>query len=48
MFYKIYIIHIYVYNSFSTTLDRGLIKNNKNRDRVIGKQNNEIGALNMK
>ena len=49
-----YIIHIYiyVYESFSTTLDKGLRKNNNNnkkRDGEIGKHKlNEMGALNMK
>ena len=49
---NIYIIHyIYVYKSFSTTLDKGLRKNknNKKRDGEIGKHTlNEMEALNMK
>ena len=43
-------IYIYVYKSFSTTLDKGLRNNIKNRrDREIGKHKlNEMGTLNMK
>ena len=41
---------MYVYKSFSTTLDKVLRKNNnKKRDGEIGKHKlNEMGALNMK
>ena len=48
--YILYIyIHIYVYKSFSTILDKGLRKNNnKKRDREIRKHKlNEMGALTM-
>ena len=48
--YILYIyIHIYVYKSFSTTLDKGLRKNNnKKRDRETRKHKlNEMGALTM-
>ena len=52
MFSKIYILYItiYVYKSFSTTLDKGLSKNiKKKRDGEIGEHKlNEMGALNMK
>ena len=55
MFSKIYILYItiYVYKSFSTTLDKGLRKNIKKkkirRDGEIGEHKlNEMGALNMK
>jgi len=51
MFSKIYILYIiiYVYKSFSTTLDKGLSKNIKKRDGEIGEYKlNEMGALNMK
>jgi len=48
-----YIIHIYiyVYESFSTTLDKGLRKNikRKRRDGEIREHKlNEMGALNIK
>ena len=52
MFSKIYIIHsiyihVWVYKSFSTTLNKDLRKNNK--DGEIGKYKlNEIRALNIK
>ena len=39
-------VYIFVYKSFSTTLDKGLRKNIK-KDGEIGKLN-EMGALNMK
>ena len=44
------IIFIYVYESFSTILDKGLKKNIKKRkDGEIGEYKlNEMGALNMK
>ena len=48
--YILYIyIHIYVYKSFSTILDKGLRKNNnKKRDRETRKHKlNEMGALTM-
>ena len=53
MFSKIYILYIiiYVYKSFSTTLDKGLSKNIKKkiRDGEIREHKlNEMGALNMK
>ena len=54
MFSKIYILYIiiYVYKSFSTTLDKGLskkIKKKKRRDGEIREHKlNEMGALNMK
>ena len=43
-------LYIYVYKSFSTTLDKGLRKNIKNkRDGEIGKHKlNEMETLNMK
>ena len=47
-----HIICIYVYKSFSTTLDKGLrktIKKKKNRVGETGKHKlNEMGVLNMK
>ena len=48
MFSKIIIqsVYIFVYKSFSTTLDKGLKKNIK-KDGEIGKLN-EMGAPNMK
>ena len=48
--YIIYILHIYVYKSFFTFLDKGLRKNiKKRRDGKIEKHElNEMGALNMK
>ena len=39
-------VYVCVYKSFSTTLDKGLRKNNKKRDQEIGKHKlNEMGAL---
>ena len=45
-----HIICIYVYKSFSTTLDKGLRKNvKKKRDGDIGEHKlDEMGTLNMK
>ena len=44
-----YIYYIYVEESFSLILDKGLRKNSKQRDRKIAKHKlNEIGTLNMK
>ena len=50
MFSKIYIlcIIIYVYKSFSTTLDKGLRKKNKKEMEKFENKLNEMGALNMK
>ena len=49
MFSKVYIIHIYLYKSFSTTLDKNLRKNIKKRRDVEIREHklNEMGALNM-
>ena len=49
MFSKIIIhtVYIFVYKSFSTTLEKGLRKNIKKKNREIGKLN-EMGAPNIK
>ena len=41
-------LHIYVYRSFSITLDRGLRKNIKIKRQVGEHKQNEMGLLNMK
>ena len=41
-------IYIYVYKSFSTTLDKDLRKNFKKKKEEMEKWNNEMGAWNMK
>ena len=49
-FSKIYIIHIYiyVYKSFTTTLDKGLRKNIKKDGETGEHKLSEMGALTMK
>ena len=47
IYYIIHTIYIYIYKSFSATLDKGLRKNIKKTE--IGKHKlNEMGALNIK
>ena len=47
--YYILFIHIYVYKSFSTTLDKGLRTKKKERDEETGKHElKEMGTLNTK
>ena len=46
----LYILHIYVYKSFSTTLDKGLRENNSNNKKgeIRKHKLNKVRALNMK